>query len=188
MLCITVTLVLFIPLVKRFILPAYDQWCALKSTVGMQVVEYDTLKSNLLIKESVDKQFERLGDHVWQLESDQITLSNYLRELETLARHPSMTLINMKPIPAQLEDTHKIYRLKLTVAGKLQEILQFVSELTHGTTVTGLEAFSLRAVQGINIVECNLSLWMVQLIPESLELNRETEQHVAYRSEVTYGQ
>ena len=154
--------------VHGYLLPAYDQWQLSKSSAQLQGLEYAKLNSNLAIKQSVNQQFHKLGPNALQLKSDQITLSEYLRELETLTRHPSITLINMKPLPVKAETNHKIFHIKLSVAGKLPEILQFVTELTHGETITGLEGFSLRAMQGNNMVECSLSLWMVRLMPESI--------------------
>lgn len=80
-----------------------------------------------------------------------------------LARHPSLTLINMKPLPVDDRGTYKIYPVKLAVAGKLQEVLQFVSAMTNRPVVVGLDGFSLRGIQGNNMVECTLSIWMVRL-------------------------
>jgi Tfp pilus assembly protein PilO len=161
--------------VRSFILPAYDEGSALRSKVRLQAAEYARLEANLQVKDSVNKQFERLGEKVSQSASDQMTLSDFLRELETLARHPSLTLINMKPLPVKNEVTHKIYRVKLSVAGKLQEILQFITDVTNGPDVTGLESFALRGVQGLNMVECNLSLWMVRLLPEKAAGEKESK-------------
>ncbi len=165
---------------RHYIVPAYDRWQALRSLVHVRAIEHAKLTANLAVRESVNRQFESLGPKVRQTNSDQITLSEYLRDLETLARHPSMTLINMKPLPVEQEETHKIYRVKLSVAGKLPEILQFISDVTNGPTITGLKTFTLRGVQGSNMVECSLSLWMIRLIPERNDVakhNRHKQQY-----------
>lgn len=171
LLVLTITVIVVAIAVRWYIVPAYDQWQSLKYLTQMQTAEYTRLRTNLSIQPSVDKEFSRLGPEIYQVKSDQITLSEYLRELETIAHHPSLTLISMKPLSAAEENDYKIYRLKLSVAGKLQEILQFIGDVTHGKTITGLQSFTLRAVQGHNMAECNLSLWMVRLIPKSPEQN-----------------
>jgi Tfp pilus assembly protein PilO len=76
-----------------------------------------------------------------------------------------MMVNNTKPLPVENNGTHKIYKVRLSVAGKVQEIAQFVSALTHSEWIVGLEAFQLRGVQGHNMIECSLSVWMVRLIP-----------------------
>lgn len=155
--------VIIFPMFRWGILPAYHQWQSLRYSTTMQTMEYHRLRSNLSMRKSVGEQFEKLGTNIFQEQSDQITLSDYLRELEALARYPSLTVIGIKPLPVVNEKSHKTYRIKLSVAGKLPEILQFVAKVTNGPTVTGLEAFSLRGVQGANRVECSLSLRMVRL-------------------------
>lgn len=175
-------LIMGLPIVRRYLLPAYDEWQAVRSTVQMQAVEHAKLTANLAVRGSVDRQFKSLGPKLIQSASDQITLSEYLRELETLARHPDMTLVNMKPLPVKQEHTYKIYRVRLSVAGKLQDIMQFVSDVTHGPAVTGLEAFTLRGAQGHNRVECSLCLWMVRLIPQTHDSESDSTRAVAHGS------
>lgn len=160
---LTLVLVICGPFILRWILPAYDQWTNLRSQVDLQAVDYAKLTANLAVKDSVNQQYEKISPAIRQNESDQIVLSEYLRDIETMARHPSLTVINMKPMPVKNEKSYKIYKVKLAVAGKLQEILQFVSDVTHSLTVTALESFSLRGVQGDNLVECNLSFSMIRL-------------------------
>jgi len=164
---VTTLLVVCGPFIQRWILPAYDQWTNLRSHVDLQAADYAKLTANLAIKESVNQQYEKLNQKTRQNETDQIVLSEYLRDIESMARHPSLTLINMKPMPVKAEKNYKIYKVKLAIAGKLQEILQFVSDVTHSPSITGLESFSLRGVQGDNLVECNISFWMIRLTSES---------------------
>jgi Tfp pilus assembly protein PilO len=86
----------------------------------------------------------------------------------------------MKPLPVQAEKTHKTYALNLSMAGKLHEIIQFVTDVTNRPTITGLKGFSLRAIQGSYMVECQLSLWMVRLIREPVVPTLKTKPEVAY--------
>lgn len=161
---VTLTVVLGALLVLYGVFPAYDAWRSLSSQLKLQSLEHDQLSANLAAREYVNDQFKKLGLEVRQLKSDQIALSQFLRDVEALARHPSLTVINMKPMTVDDRGACKIYPVRLSVAGKLQEVLQFVSDMTNRPTVVGLDGFSLRGIQGSNRVECTLSIWMVRLV------------------------
>lgn len=163
---ITLLMILTFLLFHYLIRPAYRQWQDLRAQVHLQTAEFERLQANLSVKDSVNQAFDQLPTTILQQDTDQITLSQYLRELESLARYPSLALITLKPQPVQREPYYKIYPIQLTVAGKLPEILQFVTDTTHGSQVTGLREFNLRAIQGVNMVECQLALGMVRLLPE----------------------
>lgn len=153
---------------QQWLLPVYDQWSALRDLVAVQANEHAKLVHNLSVKEEVDARFADLGEAAIQTKSDEITLSQFLRDVEAAARLPSLVLINMKPMPIEQKNYVKIYPVRLSVAGKMQDVLKFVSGLLHGSTVVGLESFSIRGVQGGHSVECTLSFWMVRLIPDKV--------------------
>jgi hypothetical protein len=67
-----------------------------------------------------------------------------------------------------------VYTVKLSISGRLAEVLQFVSDAVNGRTVAGLGSFSMRAVQGSERVECSFDLRMVKLAP-----GRESQPHHA---------
>lgn len=148
------------------ILPLVWQWREVRDQSRELASDFLRLRANLGVRDQVSQAFARLGGNVWQSASDEATVSAWLRELESLARHPGMMLVNMKPAPIKREKSHIEYRVRLLVSGRLSEILRFVTDATHGQNVVGIESFSLRGVSGGNMVECTLSLWMVKLPPE----------------------
>ena len=150
-------------LIRAAIVPAVWEWSSLRGDLRSQQIRLSELSKNLTLKGSVDAQFEQLGNKVLQEDSDEATLSEFLRDVERAARYPTLRIINMKPLAVRTEDTHKVYRIRLSVGGKLQEIIQFYSDLMRGSAAAGLESFSIRGVQGGNIVECGLAIWMVRL-------------------------
>ena len=155
-------------LIDRYIFPAYEELDSERALAKSQAIHYLQLTRNLAISKNVNMEFEGLGKSAQQTENDQITLSNFLRDLETLARLPNMTIVNIKPLPIKTKPTHKIYRAKLSVAGRLQDILQFVLGVSSASMITGLESFYLRGVQGgVSKVECSLLVRMIRLISES---------------------
>lgn len=163
-------------LVYRFwLLPAYRQLSHARAQVQAQVANDQRLRSNLAARDSVNKTFASLGDHVFQQQSDQLTLSSWLRDLEALARRSSLNLMNMKPQPVQREPSYQVYGVKLSASGQLPQILQFISAATHNDAVTGLESFSLRGLPSGNMVECSLSLSMVRLPAPSTSSNQHSE-------------
>lgn len=187
LLILTVLVAVGALVVGHYLVPAYDEWNTLRQTLYLQVSQHASLARNVMIKDSVAKQFQALDPEMQQTDSDHVTLSKFLRELETMrARNPSIILINAKPLPVKSEATHKLYRIKLSVAGNLTEILQFVSDLANGPTVTGLETFSLRGVQGNNVVECSLSIWTVRLIRRPREGGKTYERTVSSYVELAH--
>ena len=158
--------VLCVAVIEWYLCPEYDELKSLRSSAEMRAIEYSKLTRNLLVSRNVNEQFEKELKTAKQTESDEITLSNFLRDLEALARHPSMTIINIKPLPVKDERTYKVYRAKLAVAGRLQEILKFVSDLAAGPKIIGLDSFSLRGVQGVSKVECGLLVRMIRVISD----------------------
>ncbi|HET6430118.1 MAG TPA: hypothetical protein VM389_11075 [Phycisphaerae bacterium] len=158
------------------VFPTYDRWQALKARVRGQQMEFAHLRRNVTIGPSVEQAWRQLGPQVHQTATDEVTFSRFLQEVEAAARRqvsaasygggasPGVTIVNAKPQPVEDGGTQRIYRLRLTVAGKLMEIVRFVSELVEGESIVGIEAFDLRGVQGASVVECGLSVRMVRLI------------------------
>jgi hypothetical protein len=158
--------ILTLPLFRNVMLPTWREWASLRSRLHSQTAEHDRFVRNLSRKKVVDAEFARLDQQTWQTESDQMTLASWLRELEVMARLPGMNINNMKALPVKEERSYRVYRVRLSVSGKLPEVMKFVSETTNGQSVTGVEAFSLRGTQGPNAVECSLALRMIRLTSE----------------------
>ena len=154
-----------LPLVKRVIVPAYDNWRSLREEVGRLEGEMTELVQNIAIAEKVRAEFARLGDHAAQRDTDEVTLSAFLRDVEATARKPNVTLVNMKPMPVDETTTHKTYRVHLAVAGRLADVTQFVADLLGGAWITSLDGFTVRGVQDGRTVECNLQVSMLRLLP-----------------------
>ena len=164
---IGVAVIVFAGIGNYLILPAYDQWRGLHRSAAGQQAQYEKLTRNLGVKQSVDEQFARLAREAVQMDSDQGTYSKFLRRLEMQARQTDVAIINTKPFEVEAASTHKIYRVKLSVAGKIQQLLKFICGITDGPAVVGTESLTLRAVQGINMVECTMSVWMVRLTSDT---------------------
>lgn len=166
--CLTAAAVILAAAFLRYLLiPSGRECSALRAQLQTKNIEYTRLARNVEMKQPVDAAFGRLGPQANQNESDPLTLAAWLRELEMLARLPGMTLNNMKALPVRQERAYKVYRVRLSVSGKLPEVLRFVSASTHGDSIAGLESFSLRGIQGMNMVECGLSLRLIRLLPEA---------------------
>lgn len=147
--------------------PALDRLTVKRTSVENGFAQHGRLIKNVSVRDFVEREFANLGEGAFQNESDQITVSQFLRDVESLARQPNMTLLNMKPMPVKAKGQHKIYRVRLSAVGKLQDIVKFVSSLTNRKYITGLSSLSIRGVQGHGVVECAFSIWMVRLQPNS---------------------
>lgn len=152
---------------RTWILPAYDGWSAARAMAESRRLEHDKLAGFLEVRDKVEQQYAAFVPTVFQHDSDQITLSLFLRKVEELARRPSMTIVSAKPQAVELHGIHRRFPIRLAVAGTLPEVAQFVVELLNGDDVTGLSSFSVRGVQGGREVECSLVIWMVRLAPLS---------------------
>jgi len=171
---VTLLVLICVPLTYKFILPAYDEWVAMRDQIDLRYTEHDRLTTNLSIRSRIDDQFTQINPNVLQTGSDQVTLSQFLRGLEnTIGKHPSMIMINAKPLPVKEKDTHNVYRVSITVAGKLQDVVEFVNEVADGDEVVGIDSYSARGVQGDNIVECSMELRMIRLVPDDQSTDEE---------------
>ena len=150
----------------ELLLPLYDDLTSIQTVAKNELHKHARLLRNVGVRELVNKEFDRLNEQAFQTQSDQITISQFLRDVEGLARQPNMMLVNMKPLPVKHEGCFKIYRVRLSAIGKLQDIVTFVSAITNAEHITGLSSISLRGVRGNGTVECSFFIWMVRLLSE----------------------
>jgi Tfp pilus assembly protein PilO len=150
---------------RQWIFPAYDRWAALRDEVRRMGFDQERLSRNLLVRPQVDEQLAQLGEAVQQTESDQRTLSQFMVDLESAANATSVALVNARPEPPARESSCQVYRVRLTVSGSLSDILRFVNQVTDGPSAVGLNAVTLRAVQGSQQVESILTLQMARVAP-----------------------
>jgi len=153
-------------LCSALVLPACDELISLRSQAENRALEHARLIGHLAVSDVVKARFDALSDKVRQEDNDEVTLSGFLLNLEAAARHPSISIVNIKPFPVQNVGTYKVYRVKMAVAGKLQEVTRFVSDVTGRDSVVGIESFSIRGVQGVSMVEFAAVLQMIR-VPSS---------------------
>lgn len=163
LLAIAALILLCVHLCDALILPAYEELASLRSLAESRALEHARLSGHLAVSNVVKERFDAFADRVRQADNDEVTLSGFLLDLEAAARHPSISIVNIKPFPVQNEAAHKVYRVKMSVAGKLQDVTRFVSDVTNGNSVVGIESFSLRGVQGVSMVEFSAVLRMIRV-------------------------
>ncbi len=151
--------------IDSYILPAYEEMDSARTSMHGLAAQYLRLTSNLAMSENIATEFQGLEKGIKQVDNDQITLSNFLRDLETQARLPNITIVNIKPLPIENKPTHKVYRVKISLAGRLQDMLQFMSNVSNGQKIIGFDSFSLRGVQGgLGRVECTLLIRKINVM------------------------
>ncbi len=179
------TIILVVMCFQYLLFPVYDDWCELRASIEIQEAEYTVLTRNLAAKSGVDEQFRSLDEGLWQSGSGQDAYSRFLSRLEMLARREGVTMVNAKPFPVQDELTHSAYNVKLSLAGKLQQLLKFTSALTDGSMAVGIDSIRLKAIQGLNMVECTMSVSTIRLRPESPTQDNSSEIHLVNKNGVT---
>jgi Tfp pilus assembly protein PilO len=160
-----VTLVLLIAyLCNRLVWPADSEVRALRSQSESRQAEFARLRANLTVSDIVERRFASLADRARQEGNDAATLSRFLQDLEAAARYPTLSIVNITPLPSANDGDCRVYRVKMAVAGKLPEVTMFIGDVTGGSSVVGIESFSLRGVQGVGMVEFSGVLRMVRVI------------------------
>lgn len=160
---LTVTVVLGALVVDGWVFPAWDRLSDARERLVTQTAEYDRLETNLSLAEQIETEFDRLQLTAPEPVPDEIALSDFLSELESAARYPSMTLVNMRPIGIERGAAFALYRVRLAVNGKLHEVARFAADLGEGESIVGVESFRIQAVAGWNTVECVFNVWGVRL-------------------------
>lgn len=165
-LTVTVIMLTVLLMIYYLLLPAWHQWHEARDLAEARSQQYARLHGSLAIKDAVEEQSAALGKDVYATTSDEVALSEFFRQVESIAgREGGVKLINAKPMEARSSEGCRTYPVRLVVSGDLKEVLKFVTRLTAGQTVVALQEFSLRGVQGGNMVECALTLCMVRLTP-----------------------
>jgi len=163
----TATMLVAFLIYRAWVLPSYDAWQAARAATAAMQAEHTKLVGYLSVEAAVRDAAAEVPPSVFSQDSDQIVLSRFLRHVETLVRHPSMTIVNAKPGVVEDLGTHRRFPIRLTVSGSPPETARFVQRLLNGEDAVGLESFALRGVQGGNLVECVLSIWLVGLTPSA---------------------
>jgi len=145
------------------LLPAWATLRDLRSAARLRGEQYAVLSRNLALRHRVAEEFHRLAGSTGGAANDEVALSDFLRDLETKARLPGLSIVNIKPLPVRNDRTHKVYSARLTLSGRLGEVLKFACDVGGGSEVTGVESFSIRGTQKLGVVECGLSLRRIGL-------------------------
>lgn len=156
--CLTVFIVM------QWIGPRLDQWQTLRARVAVQEPELAQLHRNLARRETIERQFATLDEAVFQAASDEVTLNRFLQGLESAARQPSLTLVNITPGERETSGAARQFAVRVSVSGTAADVLRFVREMTTGPAVVGIDSISLRGAQRGRRVECTLGIRLAQLL------------------------
>ena len=162
LLVITLSVVISAWLIQSVLLPRWDDYRTDRRQVQAMADRHARLSHNLRVRREVEREYSKLQVDLIQTKSDEITLSQFLRNLQQAADRPSLTIVNMKPGNVERDRSLKTFPVKLAVAGNLQEVLGFVGALSENRDAVGLGKLSIRGTHGVNQVECSLELWMVR--------------------------
>lgn len=157
------SLVLFLS-IHYWIKPRIDNLTELSDERAELQKSYEIFSHNLTIRPELEKRFKDLQSSAPDSGSDEVVLVSFLKDLENFSKYPTLTLVNMKPMEAKTESGNRVYRVRMSIAGKLPDLLQYVGDLSKSPRIIGIEGYSIRATQGDNIVECTVTFWMVKVL------------------------
>ena len=165
------------------LLPQWQRLSAIREDTAD--LEYDLvqLESNLTIRDKVSQLYQQA--QVTPLDptkTDYIITSDFLREIGAIqGNFPSVVVGNIRPLDREVIDASsdafakkvkattggqgeiRAYPVRLTLSGKVPEIIDLVATLTHRRMLVRLDSFVLDGIQGINQVECKLEIRRIGL-------------------------
>jgi hypothetical protein len=164
---VTLTLIVALGLVR----PTYRHWRDEREHLNAVITKYVKLAHNLTQNDLIKDATAELESAPVQKDSDQITLSEYLRNLEAEGTRQKVELVSMRPDPTEQRNGYKLYRVHVVAAGRLPEVLRFVESASRGRD--GLSAgeiaeFAVRSVASGEAVECSIYLVSIRLTPEGV--------------------
>jgi hypothetical protein len=148
---------------RWIVVPTFRDWRETQSRFLSLSREHARLLRNLAYKQSAEEQSRLLPPQAILVESEQLTLATWLRDLEVAARRTGVTLNSTKPMPVLQEGGYKVFGVRVSLSGRLPDVLKFVSEVVSGPSVVGIQSYTMRAVRAPNNVECTLYLRMVRI-------------------------
>lgn len=182
---LTLMVGIIMPLYALLLLPQWRRLDQVRTEASLLETELIELQSNLSIREQVDVLYQQANIEPLPADkSEHIITSDLLRKIDTIrANYPSLSVTNIRPLlPPEASRAGKssnnsrnvtettsrggdapggggrIYLVRMTVSGKLPEIVDFVTSLTHQRVLIRLDSYTLRGVQGVNLVECKMQL------------------------------
>lgn len=157
------SLILFLS-IHYWIKPRIDNLSELSDERTELQKSYEVFSHNLTIRPELEKRFKDLQNATPDANTDEVVLVSFLKDLENFSKYPTLTLVNMKPMEAKTESGNRIFRVRMSIAGKLPDLLQYVGDLSKSPRIIGIEGYSIRATQGDNIVECTVTFWMIKVL------------------------
>jgi hypothetical protein len=143
--------------------PAYRGWSSARQRVDARASELLRLSNNLGLKGDVERQLAELPPDTWSSDVEAVTLARFLTQLETLARESKVVATGTRAEGVERERGAALYRVRLSVEGRLPDLIGFMSRVTGEQYPTGIESISLRSARGGDAVDCTVTLVSVRL-------------------------
>jgi hypothetical protein len=150
--------------------PTYRHWQGTRDNLAALGAEHTILAGNLAQSDQVVRAADELTRVPAQTASDEVTLSQYLKSLESATSAQHVELVTMTPQPVENHSGYKLYRVRLVVACRLPDALRFIDAVTRGhasLAPSGVGEFTLRASQTPGQVELSLSLVSMRQLTQS---------------------
>lgn len=186
---LTLLVGIIVPLYLFLLLPQWRRLDQARMETAYLEAELAELQNNLRVRDQVYQLYgQSRVEPLPPEKSDHIITSDLLREIDAIrANYPSLVVGNIRPLPPETPSGEpgarrttanqrasrtsqasavqgggaKAFPVRLTVSGKLPEVVDFVTSLAHRRVLIRLDSFTLRGMQGVNQVECKLEIRMV---------------------------
>lgn len=155
--------------VHRWVLmPSYVRWSSARAQAELLGIENAKLRSLIRLRQEVIEQHELLPREAFVSDTPQITMSQFLRQLERAASRAGVTIVNASPLDSTEGPEHQLFPLRIGVSGPLAGVARLAESLLNGPAIVGLESTTIRATRAADVVDCQLSIWLVGLRPLSV--------------------
>jgi len=105
------------------------------------------MKSNLLIKDRIDRTYEKIEPLISSVGTDQQEISVLTRQLSELYKNLNVRIRSVKILPVENERFYRRLNLRVEMTGHIRDILQFIRSVEAHSSPLRIEKLQLSAEQ-----------------------------------------
>jgi len=163
---VTVSLVSLV-LVDKFILsPIFNKISYLTEIINEQE---ESIQQSMLIvtqEKRIKDETKRYALYLSKPQTEEKQITEFLKEIENIAKRSSVYLVDMKPSNTLVESNSTQYFVRLNFEAKMEEVMNFFYHVSNYKQLIKIEEFLLKPkTEGSNIISCTLSI-SKSIVPE----------------------
>jgi len=122
----------------------------------------ETIEQSLLIvnqEERIEGESSRYTSFLSAPQTEEKTITAFLKEIETLAKKSSIYLTDIKPAGKEVEGTVVQHFIKLNFEAQMEQVFNFFYNVTNFELLIKIEDFQIRPKsEGSSVIICSISI------------------------------